>query len=585
MLRCSRCDALPYAMRLIQTLLTIYRAQSLTLILALLCASILEGVSLTALLPLLNLVMGQSADGDPSQLAIWAENILGRAGLEPSLGILLMIIVVGITLKNMLLLYANRKVGYIAAEVTTDLRLELLSGVMRSRWSYFINQSVGQMSNAMATETMRVTEAFVFGTQMLALGIQGVVYGFIALSVSWEATLFCLAASVIILIASQGLVRMSKKAGNRQTDLYASLLGRLTDTLQSIKPFKAMDRGDVAAKVLEQETRGLNKALQKQVLGRSALESAQEPMRAIFISLGIFLALERFSMAVATVTMMVLVSARLATIIGDIQKKYQKMVVRESAYWAVRNRIDEAEAASEELHSGKPVRFSEDIALEDIRLAYGNNQVLQGFSLHVPCGSMTTLIGPSGSGKTTIVDLIVGLVRPDSGRVRIDGNSMDDIDIPNWRRQVGYVPQENLLLHDTIFNNVTLGEAELSEADVEHALRAAGAWEFVTAMEHGSQTLAGERGARLSGGQRQRIMLARALVHRPRLLILDEATNALDPDSEAEICRTLAALKGEVTILAVTHQTALAQVSDRVYRVVDGRFAEVTPSAAPLTES
>ena len=572
-------------MRLIQTLLTIYRAQSLTLILALLCASILEGVSLTALLPLLNVVLGQSEGGEPSQLAVWAENILGRAGLEPSLGLLLMIIVVGVTAKNGLLLYANRKVGYIAADVTTDLRLELLRAVMGSRWSYFIHQSVGKMSNAMATETMRVTEAFVFGTQMLALGIQGIVYGFIALSVSWEATLFCLGASSFILIASQGLVRMSKKAGNKQTDLYASLIGRLTDTLQSVKPFKAMDRAEVAGKVLEHETRGLNKALQKQVLSGSALESAQEPLFAIFISLGMFLALDRFNMAVATVFMMVLVSARLATIIGDIQKKYQKMVVRESAYWSVRNRIDEAEAAAEELHSGIKVQFSQDIALQDIRLAYGDNQVLQGFSLHVPCGSITTLIGPSGSGKTTIVDLIVGLIRPDAGQVLIDGHPLDEVDIPTWRRQVGYVPQENLLLHDTIYNNITLGETDLSEADVEHAMRAAGAWDFVGAMEHGSQTLAGERGARLSGGQRQRIMLARALVHRPRLLILDEATNALDPESEAEICRTLAALKGEVTILAVTHQNALAQISDRVYRVVDGRFAEVTSTDARVAES
>lgn len=561
-------------MRLIRTLLTIYRAQSLTLVLALLCASALEGVSLTALLPLLNLLLG-TGDAEPNALSVWAESLLARVGLSPSLVVLLIVINVGITAKNLLLLFANRKVGYIAADVTTDLRLDLLRAVMRSRWNYFVHQSVGQLSNAMATETMRVTEAFIFGTQLLALIIQAFVYGFIAVSVSWQATLFCLAASAFILAASQGLVRMSKKAGNRQTGLYASLLGRLTDTLQSVKPFKAMDRGEVAGNVLEHETRGLNKALQKQVLGSAALESAQEPLFAYFISLGIFLALDRFSMPLATVMMMVLVSARLATIIGDVQKKYQKMLVRESAYWAVRKRIDEAESASEDMHGGLQIDFARDIELRNVRLAYGENQVLQGLSLHVPFGSMTTLIGPSGSGKTTIIDLIVGLLNPDAGQVLIDGHPIDEVDLAAWRRQVGYVPQENLLLHDTIYNNVTLGEENLSAADVEYALRAAGAADFVAELEHGVQTLAGERGARLSGGQRQRVMLARALVHRPRLLILDEATNALDPDSEAEICRTLAELKGEVTILAVTHQTAMAEVSDRVYRVEDGRFVEV----------
>jgi ATP-binding cassette subfamily C protein len=571
-------------MRLIRTLLTIYRTQSLTLVIALLCASVLEGISLTALLPTLNLVIGDSG-GEPSGLAVWANEVLGRLHLPPSLGLLLLIIVVGLTAKNLLLLYANKKVGYIATDLTTGLRLDLLRAVMGSKWSYFIHQSIGQLANSMATETMRVMEAFIYGTRLIALSIQALVYAFIAITVSWQATLFCLVATAVILLLSQGLVRMSKKAGKRQTELYASLLGRLTDTLQSVKPFKAMDRGEVSGQVLEKETRGLNKALQKQVLGRSALESAQEPLFAVFISLGVFVALDRFSMALSTVMMMVLVSARLATIIGDIQKQYQKMIVRESAYWSVRRRIDEADAASEELPAGQLVEFSTDIELRNIHLAYGENRVLQGLSLHVPYGSMTTLIGPSGSGKTTIIDLIVGLVRPDRGEVLIDGHPIEAVDLRAWRRQVGYVPQENLLLHDTIFNNVSLGEEAVTAADVEYALRAAGAWEFVVALEDGVQTITGERGARFSGGQRQRIMLARALVHRPHLLILDEATNALDPDSEADICRTLETLKGKVTVLAVTHQSALAEVSDRVYRIVDGRFVAEPSPAARLAES
>ncbi|UCG72940.1 MAG: ABC transporter ATP-binding protein [Chromatiales bacterium] len=571
-------------MRLLGTLLTIYRSQSIGLVLALLFATALEGISLTALLPTLNLVLGE-ADGERTPLGRWAESALTGLGLTPTLGLLLTIIVLGLTAKNGLLLYANRKVGYIATQITTDLRLELLRGVMESKWAYFIKQSVGQMANAMAAETMRVTEAFIFGTRLLATVVQAFVYTFVAVSVSWQATLFCLVASSFIVFVSQGLVRMSKKAGQKQTHVYHSLLGRLTDTLQSVKPFKAMERGEASNRILQNETELLNKALRKQVLGRAALDSAQEPLFAIFICLGIYLALARFEMAVSTVTVMALVAGKLATIIGDIQKLYQKMVVRESAYWSVRSRIDEAVAESEELPTGNVVEFSRDLELRDIRFAYGENKVLQGLSLHVPYGSMTTLIGPSGSGKTTIIDLLVGLVRPDSGEVLIDGRPLESVDLRGWRRQVGYVPQENLLLHDTIAKNVSLGEDDVTDADIEYALRAAGAWEFVCGLEDGVHTVAGERGARFSGGQRQRIMLARALVHRPRLLILDEATNALDPEIEAAICRTLEELKGQVTILAVTHQSALAAVSDRVYRVVDGRFVEEPASTPRLAES
>jgi len=114
---------------------------------------------------------------------------------------------------------------------------------------------------------------------------------------------------------------------------------------------------------------------------------------------------------------------------------------------------------------------------------------------------------------------------------------------------------------------VTLGAPELTEQDVESALRDAGAWDFVTEMPEGIYTVVGERGTRLSGGQRQRITIARALVHKPQLLILDEATSALDPVSEADICRTLRGLKGKLTILAITHQKALFNAADRVFQL------------------
>jgi ATP-binding cassette subfamily C protein len=139
---------------------------------------------------------------------------------------------------------------------------------------------------------------------------------------------------------------------------------------------------------------------------------------------------------------------------------------------------------------------------------------------------------------------------------------------------IGYVPQEIFLFHETVFQNISLGDKTITDKDVEGALLAAGALDFVSKLPSGMHTIIGERGAKLSGGQRQRIAIARALVHKPKLLILDEATTALDPRTEAEICDTLQQLCGQTTIIAISHQPAIAEVADVVYKIKNGCFSE-----------
>ncbi|GAB3396349.1 hypothetical protein GCM10027514_44920 [Azotobacter armeniacus] len=210
---------------------------------------------------------------------------------------------------------------------------------------------------------------------------------------------------------------------------------------------------------------------------------------------------------------------------------------------------------------------------------YGERPILDAVDLTIPVGTFTSLVGPSGAGKTTLLDLLCVLLTPQSGRIRVDGVPLEALDRRRWRRLIGYVPQETLLLHDSILANVTLGDPALTAADAERALRQAGAWEFVERTSHGLQTIVGERGGKLSGGQRQRqrqrIVIARALVHRPRLLILDEATSALDPEAEEAICRTMKQLTPEITVIAVSHRPALINVADQVWRLQEGRLVRI----------
>jgi ATP-binding cassette subfamily C protein len=180
------------------------------------------------------------------------------------------------------------------------------------------------------------------------------------------------------------------------------------------------------------------------------------------------------------------------------------------------------------------------------------------------------------------MDLIIGFHRPDQGRVLIDGVSLTEIDLTSWRSQVGYVPQELVLFHDSIMANVTLGDPQLSEADAREALIAAGAWGFVSALPDGLQSEVGEKGAKLSGGQRQRIALARAIASKPKFLILDEVTSALDPTTEAEICANVAKLAKETTIIAITHRPIWTDIADRIYEIDAGRARLVKDAAGSL---
>ena len=173
-------------------------------------------------------------------------------------------------------------------------------------------------------------------------------------------------------------------------------------------------------------------------------------------------------------------------------------------------------------------------------------------------------------GKTTVVDLVIGLLRPQHGAVLVDGVPLEQLDLHAWRRMIGYVPQDALLLHDSVLHNVSLGDPSIDEARAERALRTAGAWDFVSALPEGIHASVGERGTRLSGGQRQRIVIARALALEPKLLILDEATSALDPETEEEVWQILTRLHGDLTLIAITHRPTLVRSVDRVFRIEKG---------------
>jgi ATP-binding cassette subfamily C protein len=361
-----------------------------------------------------------------------------------------------------------------------------------------------------------------------------------------------------------------------------SLITRLTDSLQGIKAIKAMGREEHLQPLLESETRGINKAQERQVIATEAVVAAQEPILVVLLAGGLLAVLTYTATSFASVLVMAFLFHRLAGRIGTIQINYQAITAGEHYFWSLRESIAGAEAERERSAGMKPPEVSRGIILDRVSFAYSDDVVLQDVSLTIPARGMVALFGPSGVGKTTVADLVVGLYTPTSGRILIDGIPLDSIDLANWRQRIGYVPQEMFLFHDTVFANLALGDPDVTRADAERALTAAGAGTFVAALPEGLDTVLGERGSRLSGGQRQRIAIARALIRRPSLLVLDEVTTALDPATEAAICQTLQELATETAILAISHQPAITQAADVVYRLQDGKAIRADP-VAPVT--
>lgn len=217
--------------------------------------------------------------------------------------------------------------------------------------------------------------------------------------------------------------------------------------------------------------------------------------------------------------------------------------------------------------------------LVDINYTYpgAHQPSLRGITLSIPAKTTTGLVGSTGAGKTTIVDIILGLLIPDSGELCVDGVSVSNNNIRSWQNKLGYVPQQIYLTDDTVAANIAFGIADdkINMPNIERAARAASLHDFVVSnLPDGYETIVGESGVRLSGGQRQRIGIARALYHDPDVLILDEATSALDNLTEKEVMNAVHVMGNRKTIIIIAHRLSTVQNCDRIFLLDHGRIVE-----------
>jgi ATP-binding cassette subfamily C protein len=281
-----------------------------------------------------------------------------------------------------------------------------------------------------------------------------------------------------------------------------------------------------------------------------------------------------------TLSLFVVVSIRLMPSMNRISSGWA-MIRNTSAYF---DEIYDDLVASErvagvsrKMTRGGPIAFQQDIRLEEISFNYEDSAkpALDRINLTIPRNATVGFVGPSGAGKTTVIDIITGILSPAQGRVLVDGVDIHS-GLRGWQDQIGYIPQAIYLCNDTIRQNVAFGiePQDQDEKKVWQALRLAQLEEFVSGLPEGLETEIGERGVRLSGGQRQRIGIARALYNAPQVLVMDEATAALDNETERDFMESLAKLSGSRTILIIAHRLTTVRACDIIFFLKDGRLVD-----------
>ena len=455
----------------------------------------------------------------------------------------------------------------------------------------------GELLNDWFNETVAATRFFQSSIAWLSSGMLVLALVVVGLVVDWRVTAgTVIGGGLIWALARRRLFGSSARLSKTKVALNQAVTAGMIEDLTHARDIKLLQAEAARLRSLDETGRALARAVLKSAVFADIPRVAGE-----FIAV---LALMAF--VVISVQVLDRPPADMLPLLAFFFVAFYRLVSAGSTAMAARvkalnemhsvevvSRLLAASGEREDHGGGLPLdRLDGDIVLRDVRYGYDKEHaVLGGVSATIPRGRTTLLVGPSGSGKSTLLDLLMRLENPDGGSIEVGGRKSTDYRLADWRRQFGYVSQEAALFNGDILSNLRLADPDAGDAQLEAACRLAGADEFIRALPNGYRTLVGDRGYSLSGGQRKRIAIARALVRRPAVLILDEATTSFEQSLEQAMLATLRAAMPDMTVLQVTHRLAAQEGVDwaialRQGRVVaEGRWADLQPHLSPMVEN
>jgi ATP-binding cassette subfamily C protein len=533
----------------------------------------LEGFALTALIPALNAGFSQGRDvGLLNRLLdITAQTDQNTVVIRSLVAFALL----GVT-SALATFVAGRLLLSVRFRVESNLRRTMTRALLNTPWLPFLEMRLGNITKATLLDPANVATGLVNLLQGLGATLVALAFIAISLAISVELTAFTLAFGAFAVIAYGSA---SERAGRHSTELAAATDELSRETTEIFGAFKYVRAGGLTQEAWRRTAALIERCRVMSLranVPQTVVRLAYEGGGIVFVAAFLAFSLLAASVPIGTALVFLAVFYRLAPRLSVVNDSLYMARMLYPWYEAWRTTYRAARAGTEGARVGgtRPPSFDV-VRARSIRFTYPRSaRVLSDVNLDIRKGTCTAIVGESGSGKTTLMDIMIGLLQPQSGEVTIEGVPVSEVDPQWWHRQLGLVMQDSVLFSGTVVDNVAIGDPAPDRDRVLRCLSIAAADQFVLAMPEGLDTHVGERGAKLSGGQRQRLALARALYRDPGLLCLDEATAALDAESEALILDAVSRIKRDRAVLMVTHRVRSLTVADRIVVLDKGRVAE-----------